>query len=101
VLRVPRYAPLTAGSDDRGAAQKFDAAGNLTDERIGKSIQDLLARWPLDAEAEVGRTSALIQLELCAGLAVRDPKDESTGRSTSCQAFSAGQLAATPAGKSS
>jgi chromate reductase len=26
-----------------GAAQKFDAAGNLTDERIGKSIQDLLA----------------------------------------------------------
>jgi len=26
-----------------GAAQKFDAAGNLTDERTGKSIQNLLA----------------------------------------------------------
>jgi chromate reductase len=26
-----------------GATQKFDAAGNLTDERTRKSIQDLLA----------------------------------------------------------
>jgi chromate reductase len=26
-----------------GAAQKFDAAGNLTDEHTRKSIQDLLA----------------------------------------------------------